>query len=60
MSEEFKSAKAVFQRYLRCESGATAIEYGLIVSIISLAIVSAAQAIGLDLVNLFSNLAGYL
>lgn len=39
--------------YLRSRSGATSIEYAMIASIISIAIVVGAQAIGLKLTDLF-------
>ena len=35
-----------FKRFLKDESGATAIEYGLIAALISITIISAASAIG--------------
>jgi pilus assembly protein Flp/PilA len=45
--------------FLKCfvenEGGATAIEYALIASFLSLALVSGAQAVGMDLVNIFGN-----
>ena len=39
------------------ESGATAIEYGLIAALISLACVIAFQSLGLNLVNIFTTIA---
>ena len=42
------------------ESGATAIEYGLIAALISLACVIAFQSLGLNLVDIFTTLASYL
>lgn len=47
----------LFYRFIRDESGATAIEYVLIASIISLAIVAGATAIGANLAPMFSNAA---
>lgn len=47
----------LFYRFIRDESGATAIEYVLIATIISLAIVAGAGAIGLNLAPMFSNVA---
>lgn len=41
-------------------SGATAIEYGLIAALISLAIITAAIAIGSDLSSIFSRIAAQL
>ncbi|TCQ11442.1 pilus assembly protein Flp/PilA [Rhizobium sp. PP-F2F-G36] len=37
---------AVFARFLKDESGATAIEYGLIASLVALAIIFGANALG--------------
>jgi pilus assembly protein Flp/PilA len=42
------------------ESGATAIEYGLIAALISLACVIAFQSLGLNLVDIFTTIASYL
>ena len=42
------------------ESGATAIEYGLIAALISLACVIAFQTLGLNLVNVFTTIAAAL
>jgi pilus assembly protein Flp/PilA len=42
------------QRFLRDESGATAIEYGLITSSISVAIIPAIKDVGQKLVGIFS------
>ena len=42
-------------RYCRDESGATAIEYALIAGSIGLVIITAAQLIGISLVNVFTN-----
>lgn len=44
-------------RHLKTQRGATAIEYGLIVGLISLAIVIGAQALGTGISDGFSNLA---
>ena len=43
----------MLERFLRDESGATAIEYALIVSLISIVIVAAAQGIGITLQGTF-------
>jgi len=40
-------------RMLRAKRGATAIEYGLLAALISLAFVAAFAALGLDLANIF-------
>ena len=42
-------------RYCRDESGATAIEYALIAGSIGLVIITAAQLIGVSLVDVFTN-----
>ena len=48
------------QAWFENESGATAIEYALIASFVAMAIVGGAQAVGLDLVNIFTDLTGTL
>ncbi len=50
----------IFARFMKDESGATAIEYGLIAALISVAIITGAQALGTNLGNLFTNLSGRL
>ena len=47
--------------FWRCPAGATSIEYAMIAAGLSVLIVAGAQAIGLNLVNLFLNkvLAGF-
>jgi len=47
-------------RLLRDESGATAIEYGLIVALISLACIIAFQMLGLNLVSVFTTISDAL
>lgn len=47
-------------RFLRDEEGATAIEYGLIAGLISIAIVTALTAVGTDLTELFGRISGKL
>lgn len=42
-------------RFLKDESGATAIEYGLIVALIAVVIIAAVTAIGGTLENTFNN-----
>ena len=44
----------VFKRLAQDETAATAIEYGLIVALIAIAMVVAAQALGLNLANVFT------
>jgi pilus assembly protein Flp/PilA len=50
----------IFARLLKDESGATAIEYGLIAALISVALITGATALGGSLNNQFTNLASYL
>ena len=48
--------KTIFRRFVRDESGATAIEYGLIASLIAVAIIVGATALGTSLNTTFNNL----
>jgi pilus assembly protein Flp/PilA len=50
----------IFARFAQDESGATAIEYGLIAALISVGIIVAAQALGGNLGNLFNGIADTL
>jgi pilus assembly protein Flp/PilA len=50
--------KSLFNRFVKDESGATAIEYGLIASLIGVAIIVGAGALGTSLNNTFSTLSG--
>jgi pilus assembly protein Flp/PilA len=52
--------RAIFSRMLRDESGATAIEYGLIAALISVAIIAALTSVGTNLSTTFNNVAGAL
>jgi len=45
----------IFKSFLRDESGATAIEYGLIAAGISVAIITVVQGLGTKLSGVFSN-----
>jgi pilus assembly protein Flp/PilA len=47
-------------RFLKNESGATAIEYGLIAALISVAIIVGATAVGGGVNTTFTNVAGAL
>jgi pilus assembly protein Flp/PilA len=47
----------IFARFLKDESGATAIEYGLIAALISVALITGASTLGNSLDNKFSSLA---
>ncbi len=49
--------KVLLDRFIADESGATAIEYGLIASLISVAIISAASTLGKNVANTFSKVA---
>ncbi len=46
--------KNLLRRFGQCESGATAIEYGLIASLIGVAIIAGAAALGTSLNSLFN------
>lgn len=50
----------LFHRFLRDESGATAIEYGLIAALISIVILGSVQLIGTRLKGKFSSVASSL
>ncbi len=50
----------ILRIFLRDESGATAIEYGLIAACISVAIIAAVQAIGTSLNNTFTSVSNAL
>ncbi|TDK35479.1 Flp family type IVb pilin [Rhizobium deserti] len=47
----------IFARFMKDESGATAIEYGLIAALISVALIAGATTLGGALNNQFSRLA---
>ena len=50
----------LFARFVKDESGATAIEYGLIAALIALAITAGATTLGGSLSNQFNRVAGKL
>lgn len=50
----------IMTRFVKDESGATAIEYGLIAALISVGIIAAATTLGTGLGNLFNGIAGDL
>ena len=52
--------KKIFARFAQDESGATAIEYGLIAALISVALITAATLVGTNLSNLFDTISGKL
>ena len=45
------------KQFMKCESGATAIEYSLIASLIAIVIVAALTILGLNVSNSFQNVA---
>ncbi len=47
---------AIFARFMKDESGATAIEYGLIAALISVALITGATALGTALNKQFNTL----
>ncbi|MEN3150357.1 Flp family type IVb pilin [Neorhizobium sp. IRAMC:178] len=47
----------IFARFMKDESGATAIEYGLIAALISVALIAGATTLGNSLNNQFANIA---
>jgi pilus assembly protein Flp/PilA len=49
-----------FRKLFRDDSGATAIEYGLIAALIAVAIITAATAVGTNLSGTFNTVAGKL
>ena len=49
--------KALVSRFLKDESGATAIEYGLIASLIAVAIIAAATTLGNNIGDTFNSIA---
>lgn len=46
----------ILKRFVKDESGATAIEYGLIAALIAIAIIAGARTIGTQLSALFTNI----
>jgi pilus assembly protein Flp/PilA len=48
----------LFARFVRDESGATAIEYGLIAALIAVVIIGAVQLVGTNLSNTFTTVSG--
>ncbi len=48
----------LFARFAKDESGATAIEYGLIAALISIALIAAATSLGQNISNTFAKIAG--
>ena len=52
--------KTLFARFLKEESGVTAIEYGLIAGLVSVLIIGALQILGPNLVAVFMSIANAL
>lgn len=52
--------KNLFTRFASDESGATAIEYGMIAALIAVAIITALRTVGNNLTNKFNQVAGNL
>ena len=52
--------KSVFTRFLKDESGATAIEYGLLAALISVVIIGAVKLAGSNLSGKFTTIANNL
>lgn len=50
-----KASSAMFRKFITDQSGATAIEYGLIVAVLSLAIVAGVANFGNSLNNMFND-----
>ncbi|MBU9575808.1 Flp family type IVb pilin [Burkholderia multivorans] len=48
--------KAIIKRFLKEETGVTAIEYGLIAGLIAVAIVASVSTIGTNLGSMFANI----
>ena len=51
---------AIFSRFVRDDSGATAIEYGLIAGLIAVVVVTAITTLGTKLTNTFTNISNKL
>ncbi|MFZ3324953.1 MAG: Flp family type IVb pilin [Methylocella sp.] len=50
----------LFRRFIDNQSGVTAIEYGLIASLIAVVIITAVKLVGTDLTNTFTAIAANL
>ena len=57
---QLESAMLTFARFLKDQSGATAIEYGLIAAGISIAIIAVVQGLGTQLKTTFSSVSSAL
>ena len=58
LTQKEASVAHFFKRYLGNESGATAIEYGLIAALIAVAIIAAVTSVGTSLQATFTTVAG--
>jgi pilus assembly protein Flp/PilA len=54
--KESANMKTILKRFVKDESGATAIEYGLIASLIGVAIIAGASALGTSLNTTFQGI----
>jgi pilus assembly protein Flp/PilA len=52
--------KTLFARFVKDQSGATAIEYGLIAALMAVVLVTAMQTIGGGITTSFGSIAGHL
>ncbi|ACL57775.1 Flp family type IVb pilin [Methylobacterium nodulans] len=52
--------KTMLKRFAKDESGATAIEYGLLATLIAVALITAAKSVGGNLNSMFTKVAGNL
>ena len=50
----------MIKAFLKDESGATMIEYGLVAALVSLAAIAALQSLGVELQVIFNTVTGYL
>jgi pilus assembly protein Flp/PilA len=57
MTEQEQKMKSAFKRFMNDESGATAIEYGLIASLIAAAVITAVSLVGTNLSAKFTAIA---
>nr|MBO2511932.1 Flp family type IVb pilin [Gammaproteobacteria bacterium] len=60
MLEKITSAYCKLRTFLKCEEGASAIEYGIIAGLIAVAIIAGAELIGDNLKTVFDNIANAL
>ena len=54
------SLSSVLNKLLKNDDGAAAIEYGLIVALVAIVLISATQAVGSSLTSVFNNVASSL